>query len=113
MAQNFAGMKSVENLKRRHWQRFAADVGLYAPGIIALFEDLYKGTLAESKNVAAEVAAMPAGAHPLMQQVTEAIEGRARAVLAGLEDRAAADDAPPAAPAGGAPRKRAKSARSS
>ncbi len=34
---------------------------------------------------------MPAGAHPLMQQVTEAIEARARALLSGLsEDEAVA-----------------------
>jgi serine/threonine-protein kinase HipA len=36
---------------------------------------------------------MPAGAHPIMTQVTEAIEGRARALLTGLaEDASAAAD---------------------
>ena len=113
MAQKIAGKTRGEHLKRRHWQRFAADVGLNAPRLIARVEALAKGALAEAKNAAADVAAMPAGAHPLMQQVTQAIEGRARAILSGLDDHTAADDAPPAAPASGAPRKRAKAARAS
>jgi serine/threonine-protein kinase HipA len=113
MAQKIAGKTRGEHLKRRHWQRFASDVGLNAPRLIARVEALAKGALAEAKNAAADVAAMPAGAHPLMQQVTQAIEGRARAILSGLDDHTAADDAPPAAPASGAPRKRAKAARAS
>lgn len=113
MAQKIAGKNRGEHLKRRHWQRFAADVGLNAPRLIARVEALAKGALAETKSAAADVAAMPAGAHPLMQQVTQAIEARARAVLAGLDDHTATDDVPPAPPAGGAPRKRAKSARAS
>jgi serine/threonine-protein kinase HipA len=114
MAQKIAGKSRGEHLKRRHWQRFAADVGLNAPRLIARVEALAKATLAEAKNAAKDVAAMPAGAHPLMQQATQAIEGRARAILSGLDDHTAADDAapdPPARPAGGTPRKRAKSAR--
>jgi serine/threonine-protein kinase HipA len=113
MAQKIAGKTRGEHLKRRHWQRFASDVGLNAPRLIARVEALAKGALAEAKNAAADVAAMPAGAHPLMTQVTQAIEGRARAILSGLDDHTAADDAPPAAPASGAPRKRAKAARAS
>ncbi len=38
---------------------------------------------------------MPAGAHPLMQQVTEAIEGRARALLSGLTEDEPAGAKPP------------------
>ena len=113
MAQKIADKTRGEHLKRRHWQRFAADVGLNAPRLIARVEALAKGVLAEAKNAAADVAAMPAGAHPLMQQVTQAIEARARAILAGLDDHTAADDAPPAALAGGTSRKRAKAARPS
>ncbi|MBC7830652.1 MAG: type II toxin-antitoxin system HipA family toxin [Hyphomicrobium sp.] len=88
MAQKIAGKTRGEHLKRRHWQRFAADVGLNAPRLIARVEALAKATLAETRNAAADVAAMPAGAHPLMQQVTEAIEARARALLSGLIDDA-------------------------
>jgi serine/threonine-protein kinase HipA len=88
MAQKIAGKNRGEHLKRRHWQRFAADVGLNAPRLIARVEALAKATLEETRNAAADVAAMPAGAHPLMQQVTAAVEGRARALLSGLTDEA-------------------------
>jgi len=95
MAQKIAGKNRGEHLKRRHWQRFAADVGLNAPRLIARVETLAKATLAETRNAAADVAAMPAGAHLLMSQVTEAIEGRARALLSGLtEDEPAEAPAP-------------------
>ncbi len=100
MAQKIAGKSRGEHLKRRHWLRFAADVGLNGPRLIARVEALAKAALIETRNAAAEVAAMPAGAHPLMQQVAEAIEGRARALLSGLADRgeAEAEMSPAAAP---------------
>ena len=94
MAQKIAGKSRGEHLKRRHWQRFAADVGLNAPRLIARVEALAKAALVETRNAAADVAAMPAGAHPLMQQVTEAIEGRARALLSGLTEDEPAERRP-------------------
>ena len=113
MAQKIAGKNRGEHLKRRHWQRFAADVGLNAPRLIARVETLAKATLAETRNAAADVAAMPAGAHPLMSQVTEAIEGRARALLSGLtEDEPAESPAPkPSKTASKPARKSTKAAR--
>ncbi|HEY8246957.1 MAG TPA: type II toxin-antitoxin system HipA family toxin [Hyphomicrobium sp.] len=110
MAQKIAGKSRGEHLKRRHWQRFAADVGLNAPRLIARVETLAKATLAETRKAAADVAAMPAGPHPLMEQVTQAIEGRARALLSGLsEDEPAA---PPARKVAAKPaRKSAKAER--
>ncbi len=96
MAQKIAGKSRGEHLKRRHWQRFAADVGLNAPRLIARVETLARNTLAETGNAAADVAAMPAGAHPLMETVTAAIEKRARALLSGLSDDAGAEaEVPP------------------
>ena len=95
MAQKIAGKTRGEHLKRRHWQRFAADVGLNAPRLIARVETLAKAALAEARNAAADVAAMPDGAHPMMQQVTEAIEARARALLSGLADEAPSETAKP------------------
>jgi len=93
MAQKIAGKSRGEHLKRRHWQRFAADVGLNAPRLLARVEALAKGALAETRNAAADVATMPAGPHPLMAQVTEAIEGRARALLSGLADETGTEGA--------------------
>lgn len=99
MAQKIAGKSRGEHLKRRHWQRFAADVGLNAPRLIARVEALAKGALVETRKAAADVAAMPAGGHPLMETVTAAIEKRARALLSGLsDDTGAEDDAPPVKP---------------
>jgi serine/threonine-protein kinase HipA len=86
MAQKIAGKTRGEHLKRRHWQRFAADCGLNAPRLIARVETLAKEVLSETRNAAAEVAAMPAGGHPLLEQACDAIEGRARALLSGLEE---------------------------
>jgi hypothetical protein len=41
---------------------------------------------------------MPAGGHPLLEQACEAIEGRARALLSGLEDEAGTPAAAPKKP---------------
>jgi serine/threonine-protein kinase HipA len=114
MAQKIAGKNRGEHLKRRHWQRFAAEVGLNAPRLIARVEALAKGALVETRNAAADVAAMPAGPHPLMETVTSAIEKRARALLSGLADTEAADPEPPnseaKAPVSKPPRKSRQSA---
>lgn len=97
MAQKIAGKNRGEHLKRRHWQRFAADVGLNAGRLIARVEVLAKGALAEARKAGDDVAAMPAGGHPLIETVAGAIEKRARALLSGLSDDAGAEpDAPPA-----------------
>ena len=89
MAQKIAGKNRGEHLKRRHWQRFAADCGLNAPRLVARVEALAKAALTETRAAAAEVAAMPAGPHPLMGQACEAIEARAKALLSGLADDSA------------------------
>jgi serine/threonine-protein kinase HipA len=92
MAQKIAGKNRGEHLKRRHWQRFAADCGLNAPRLVARVEALAKAALTETRAAAAEVAAMPAGPHPLMEQACEAIEARAKALLSGLADDSAAEE---------------------
>ena len=112
MAQKIAGKSRGEHLKRRHWLRFAADVGLNGPRLLARVEALAKATLSETRKAAADVAAMPAGPHPLMQQVAEAIEGRARALLSGLTNEASKEVPEPPAkaprPVSKPPRKRAR-----
>jgi serine/threonine-protein kinase HipA len=96
MAQKIAGKSRGEHLKRRHWLRFAADVGLNGPRLIARVEALAKGALVETRNAGADVAAMPAGGHPLIETVSTAIEKRARALLSGLADELGTEqEAPP------------------
>jgi serine/threonine-protein kinase HipA len=92
LAQKIAGKNRGEHLKRRHWQRFAADAGLNPSRTIARVETLAKAVLANAGPVAKEIAALPAGDHPLMPKFVDAIETRARAILAGLADDAATDD---------------------
>jgi serine/threonine-protein kinase HipA len=101
MAQKIAGKSRGEHLKRRHWQRFAADTGLNASRTLARVESLAKTLLAKAGASAKAVAALPAGDHPLMPKVVEALEDRARAILSGLTDDSTSDEAAtvPAAPA--------------
>lgn len=115
MAQKIAGKSRGEHLKRRHWQRFAADTGLNATRTLTRVESLAKTVLAKAGATAKEVAALPAGDHPLMPKFVEALETRARAILSGLNDDSPSDEATvaPAAPtpkgtARRAPAKRSK-----
>lgn len=106
LAQKVAGKNRGEHLKRRHWVTLAADCGLNARRLIARVDALARAVLAETRGAAAEVAAMPAGSHVLMDAFVGAIEGRARAILAGLADTSGSDaadsdetPAPPSKPA--------------
>lgn len=114
MAQKIAGKSRGEHLKRRHWQRFAADTGLNASRTVARVEALAKTVLAKTASTAKEVAALPAGDHPLMPRFVEALETRARAILSGLADDSALEaTVAPATPSSkrrsrSAPAKRAK-----
>ncbi len=106
LAQKVAGKNRGEHLQRRHWVTLAADCGLNARRLVARVEALARAVLAETKDAAAEVAAMPAGTHVLMDAFVAAIEGRARAILAGLADTSGSDvadidetPAPPPKPA--------------
>ena len=96
MAQKIAGKNRGEHLKLRHWQRFAADCGLNATRLTRRVEALAKAALKEARGAAGEVGQMPAGPHPMMEQVVEALEKRARALLSGLKE-----EAPAGAQAGG------------
>ena len=98
MAQKIAGKNRGEHLKRRHWQRFAADSGLNASRTVARVETLAKAVLAKAASTAKEVAALPAGDHPLMPKFVEALETRARAILSGLRDDSVSDEAVSAPP---------------
>jgi serine/threonine-protein kinase HipA len=106
MAQKIAGKNRGEHLKKRHWQRFAADCGLNASRLTQRVETLARAVLKHTRNAAADVAAMPAGTHPLMEQVCVSIETRAQAVLSGLDDETGAEE--PTADGEKKPRKRRK-----
>jgi serine/threonine-protein kinase HipA len=88
LAQKIAGKNRGEHLKRRHWLAFALECGLNGPRLIKRVEYLATRVLREVRPAAAEVDAMPAGTHVLMPKFVEAIETRARAIIAGLSDDA-------------------------
>ena len=110
LAQRIAGKNRADHLKRRHWVRFARDCSLNPPRLIKRIEELASRVLREVSAASAEVAAMPAGGHVLLPRFVEAIEARARAVIAGLSDHSGADEeeeAKEATPAVPAPPKKA------
>jgi serine/threonine-protein kinase HipA len=108
LAQKIAGKNRGEHLKRRHWQRFAADCGLNATRAVARVQSLANLVLRNTAAAAREAEAMPAGGHTLLPEFSAAIERRARAVLAGIEDVPAEGLLPvAAAPGRTRPRKKA------
>jgi serine/threonine-protein kinase HipA len=86
LAQKIAGKNRGDHLKERHWRRFARDCGVNPKQVIDRVSALAKSAIAEAKAAASEVAAMPAGTHAILDQTREAVERRARALLAQLQE---------------------------
>jgi serine/threonine-protein kinase HipA len=86
LAQKIAGESRGDNLKRRHWQRFARECGLNPRQVIDRVDALAKSAIAEAETAEVEVTAMPAGNHPILRQTRQAIEQRARGILAQLQE---------------------------
>jgi hypothetical protein len=70
----------------RHWQQFARECGLNPKQVIDRVGALAKSVIAEAGAAEPEVAAMPAGGHAILHQTRQAVERRARALLAQLQD---------------------------
>jgi serine/threonine-protein kinase HipA len=86
LAQKIAGESRGGHLKGRHWQRFARECGLNPKQVIDRVAALAKSVIAEAGIAESEVAAMPAGRHAILCQTRQAIERRARALLAQLQE---------------------------
>jgi serine/threonine-protein kinase HipA len=86
LAQKIAGKSRGDHLKGRHWQRFARECGLGARQVLARVRGLAQSAAAEAEAAADEVRAMPAGGHVILDQTQQAIKGRARALLAQLDE---------------------------
>ena len=74
------------HLKGRHWQRFARECGLNPKQVIDRVGALAKSAIAEAGAAESEVAAMPAGGHAILDQTRQAVERRARSLLAQLQE---------------------------
>lgn len=86
LAQKIAGKNRGDHLKRRHWEAFAAECGLNGPRLIDRIETLATTLLHQLPAAIEDVRAMPAGDHPLLVQIGEAITTRARTILTGLAE---------------------------
>jgi serine/threonine-protein kinase HipA len=73
-------------LEAKHWQKFARECGLNPRQVLDRVGTLARSAIAEAEAAATEVAAMPAGAHELLEQTRQAVERRAQALLAQLEE---------------------------
>jgi serine/threonine-protein kinase HipA len=86
LAQKIAGKSRGDQLEGRDWQRFARGCGLNPKQVLDRVGTLAKSALAQAAAAAAEVAAMPAGTHAILDQTRSAIERRANALLARLQE---------------------------
>src|SRR4030095_9597054 len=86
LAQKIAGKSRGDHLNGRDWQQFARECGLNPRQVLGRVGTVAKSALAEAEEATAEVAAMPAGAHEVLDQTREAVERRARMLLAQLQE---------------------------
>jgi serine/threonine-protein kinase HipA len=86
LAQKIAGKSRGDHLTGRDWQQFARECGLNPRQILDRVGTLAKSALAEAEAAASEVVAMPAGPHEVLVQTREAVERRARILLAQLQE---------------------------
>ena len=86
LAQKIAGESRGECVKGTHWLLFARECGLNASQVLDRVGALAKAAMAEAQAAASEVAAMPAGTHAIIEQARQAVERRARAIIAQLQE---------------------------
>jgi serine/threonine-protein kinase HipA len=86
LAQKIAGEGRGDNLKSGHWQQFARECGLNPRQVLDRVGVLARSAMTEAETAACEVAAMPAGTHPILDQTRQAVERRARLVVTQLQE---------------------------
>jgi serine/threonine-protein kinase HipA len=85
LAQRIAGKNRGDELTGKDWEGFARECGLGARQVLARVRSLAESAVAEAGAAAADVSAMPAGGHPILDEVRASIERRARTILAQLD----------------------------
>jgi len=86
LAQKIAGKSRGDQLNGRDWHQFALECGLNPKQVLDRVRTLARSALAEAEAAASEVAAMPAGMDEVLVQIRQAVEERARALLAQLQE---------------------------
>lgn len=84
LALDVGGKRVAEYIEGRHWAREAEACGLAPRRVLARVEALAERVRGALSATAEEVAAMPAGPHPLLDLVSEAIESRCKTVVSSL-----------------------------
>jgi serine/threonine-protein kinase HipA len=84
MVQKIGGTFRADHLTGSHWQSFASECGLNPRQVLDRVGTLAKLVIAEGPIAESEVAAMPAGSHPILHQTREAVERRAQTLLTQL-----------------------------
>jgi serine/threonine-protein kinase HipA len=88
LAQTIGGKSRGDELAGKDWRRFARDCGLNPKQVLERIADLARAAIAEAEAAAADVAAMPAGPHEILEPVRQAVERRSCALIAGLQEPA-------------------------
>ena len=86
LAQKISGKSRGDQLMAEDWQRFARDCGLNPKQVVERVAALAKAAIAEAEAAAADVAAMPAGPHDILELTRVAVERRACVLLAKLQE---------------------------
>jgi serine/threonine-protein kinase HipA len=86
MVQKIGGTSRADHLTGSHWQHLARECGLNPGEVLGRVAALAKSVIAEAEMAGSEVAAMPAGGHEILYQTRQAIERRALALLASLNE---------------------------
>jgi serine/threonine-protein kinase HipA len=86
LAQTIAGKNRGDELTGQDWDRFARECGLGARQVVLRVRALAQSAIGEAGAAAREVSAMPAGDHPILQEVQACITRRAETLLAQLDD---------------------------
>jgi serine/threonine-protein kinase HipA len=86
LAQKIAGMNRGDHLNRIHWQQFARECGLNPKQVVDRINAFAKSAIAEAELAASDIAAMPAGDHPILHRTRQAVERRARRLLSQLHE---------------------------
>jgi serine/threonine-protein kinase HipA len=109
LAQKIAGKSRGDYLTGRHWQRFARECGLNPRQVLERISTLAKSVIAEAGAAESEVVAMQADGHAMLNQTRQAVERRARLLLAQVHDEG--DETANAGDGGGVARTEGEAAR--
>lgn len=85
LALDVADKRRGEYIEGRHWAREAEKCGLAPRVALARVRAIAESSVEKLAQARAAVEAMPAGGHPMLDEITQAIEARCVSILATLE----------------------------